>query len=54
MLHLALLCYKNAQGNYAFYKEMIKTLLKRGASRDLKDKYGMTPVNFLDSFKSEI
>ena len=33
---------------------MVKSLLKRGASREIKDKYGLTPVQYLDSFKSEI
>ena len=53
-LHLALLCYRNAQGNYEFYKTMIKALLRGGASREIEDKNGHTPLEYLKSFKNEI
>ena len=53
-LHLTLACYRHAQQHYEQYKKFIKTLLKQGASREVKDKTGKSPLQTLNHFKGEI
>lgn len=54
MLHLAIARYIADQDNFETYKEMLKSMLRFGAERNMKNKNGLMPIEILEQNKHNI
>ena len=54
MLHLAIARYIVEQDQFDTYKEMLKSMLRFGADRNMKNKNGMRPIEILEINKDAI
>ena len=53
-LHLCLIKYVGDQENYYIYKAIMKAMLKFGASRKIKNQWGQTPGDLLETLEHRI